>query len=204
MNHTTDQALVRGYLDRLERAAASLPTDRREELRSSISEHLDAAQAAEAGDPSVVRRTLDQLGPPEEVAAAAGAAPSAPRSTTRELAAVLLLTAGSLVAPFAGWLAGVVLLWTSQLWNIKEKVLGTLVWPGGYASVLLLLTWVGATETCTSSGETAPDGTATMTEVCTTEGFLLPAYLGPPVAAGLLVLPVVVAVLLYRRATRRA
>ena len=37
-----------------------------------------------------------------------------------------------------GWLVGVALLWTSDRWRIWEKVLGTLVWPFGYASVLVL------------------------------------------------------------------
>ena len=155
-------ALVQDYLRRLDRAAAALPPDRRRDLLEEISEHIAAARASGAGDDeAAVRTVLDRLGEPEEIVAAAredvpygwGPPPVAqPRGTGHELAAVLLLTAGSLV-PVVGWLAGVVLLWTSSLWRVREKVLGTLVVPLGpgvalFGGPLLLF---GRAETCTST-----------------------------------------------------
>jgi hypothetical protein len=59
------------------------------------------------------------------------------RSSFREVLAVLMLTFGSLLIGI-GWLVGVALLWTSDRWRVSEKVLGTLVWPFGYAGVLFL------------------------------------------------------------------
>ncbi len=48
---------------------------------------------------------------------------------------MILLLVGGLLAGI-GWLVGVVLLWTSRRWTIGDKVLGTLVWPGGVAAAL--------------------------------------------------------------------
>lgn len=205
MNSPSDDVLIHGYLDRLSRAAATLPQENREELLSSINEHIEAAREAEPANGLVVRRTLDRLGPPEEVAAAAGARPHRPASTTSELIAVLLLTLGSLVVPFVGWIVGVVLLWTSPLWKRREKALGTLVWPGGYFGVILLLTLPGGSQTCSGGEQMASDGTVTrIAETCTGEGFALPPWLGVPAAVLFLVLPAVVAVVLFRRASQRA
>lgn len=160
-------ALVAGYLERLERAAAGLPPDRRSELLEGIAEHISSADAV---DEAGVRTLLDRLGEPEEIVAAAredltgpawqsgwGPPPtvSVPRGTGHELAAVLMLTLGSFL-PVLGWLVGVVLLWTSSLWRVREKVLGTLVVPLGPGVVLVggaFLPFLGGGGVCTGSGE---------------------------------------------------
>jgi len=51
-------------------------------------------------------------------------------------AIVLLLGGGFLVG--LGWLAGVVLLWTSAVWTTRDKVVGTLFVPGGLALPFIL------------------------------------------------------------------
>lgn len=164
---TSSDALVHDYLGRLERAAAHLPPDRRAELLEGIAEHIDAARASGAApDEPSLRTVLDRLGPPEEIVAAAredlgpswggpapGWASTRPRGTGVELAAVLMLTVGSFV-PVAGWLVGVALLWSSSLWRLREKLLGTLVVPLGPGGVLLLgalLPFRGST-VCSSTG----------------------------------------------------
>jgi hypothetical protein len=38
---------------------------------------------------------------------------------------------------FAGWLVGVVLLWNSSVWTTRDKILATLIWPGGLAATFL-------------------------------------------------------------------
>lgn len=207
-----DDVLVSGYLDRLARATADLPPDRREELLASIAEHLDAAR--DPADPLAVRRALDRLGPAEVVAASAGApsAPGAPPSRPWwELAAVLLLTLGSLAAPLVGWLAGVVLLWMSRLWTTGEKVLGTLVLPGGLATALIggaVAVGVPSSSTTCSSGGTFDSGTGQFVQgplECVSSG--PPGWLRALLLLALLavvVSPVVVAVVLYRRAAARA
>lgn len=158
-------ALVDSYLARLQRAAAGLPPDRRSELLEGITEHI---RSADPGDEAEVRTLLDRLGEPEEIVAAAredlpgpawqggwGPRAPAPRETGHELAAVLMLTLGSFL-PVVGWLVGVVLLWTSSLWRVREKVLGTLVVPFGPGLVLVggaFLPFLGGGGVCTGSGE---------------------------------------------------
>jgi hypothetical protein len=72
--------------------------------------------------------------------------------------ALVLLTLGSLVS-WVGWVGGVLLLWASDRWTRRDKLLGTLVLPGG-----LLPAWAfargPATTTCvslvTGSGASIP------------------------------------------------
>ncbi len=61
-----------------------------------------------------------------------------PRIPSGDLLAVVGLIVGSLVLPIVGWLVGLVLLWRSRSWTILEKLLGTLVWPGGLLLPLAL------------------------------------------------------------------
>jgi hypothetical protein len=63
-----------------------------------------------------------------------------PRSSWREVAALVLLPFGGVIVPVAGWLVGVFFLWASDAWTRREKVLGTLIVPGGLLLPLLLLT----------------------------------------------------------------
>jgi hypothetical protein len=205
-----DHPAVHAYLARLEAAMAALSPVRREELRAEIVGHLSDALGSASPDDATVLGALDRLGPPEDIvaaeadgaAAAAIGAPAlvygpAPRrpGTGLELAAVLLLTVGSLV-PVAGWLTGVVLLWVSKRWRVGEKVLGTLVVPGGPLGLTLAMPFVlvAPPQTCTSTAEGV--------EVC--QGSVAAPWI-PVALAGLWVLlPVVVAVWLYRVAVRRA
>jgi hypothetical protein len=208
MTTSTVDALVAQYLQRLHAAAAGLPPDRRAELIEEIEGHIAGARAAgAAADEAAVRTLLDRLGPPEEIAAAAaedGLADAVPvvgreaPGTGLETAAVLLLTAGSLV-PAVGWVLGVALLWVSRRWTVREKVLGSLVVPGGPGLWLLYAVFRGAPE-CSRYLQPAPAGSTVEVVDCP------PLHDGPAWAllALLVVAPVVVAVLLLRRARARA
>jgi hypothetical protein len=33
-----------------------------------------------------------------------------------------------------GWVVGVVLLWRSRVWSVTDKLIGTLLWPGGFVT----------------------------------------------------------------------
>ena len=90
-----------------------------------------------------------------------------PRSTHRgwqETVAIVLLLVGGFIFVF-GWLVGVVLLWLSDVWTLRDKLLGTLVVPGGLALPAYLalgfglsssttdcVGQVGGAMTCTTSG----------------------------------------------------
>lgn len=218
--------LVDDYLERLDRAARVLPDERRVELVAEIREHVAQARAATGQDEAAARTALDRLGSPEEIVAAAredlppagpAAPPSyapAPRGTGLEVAAVLLLTVGSLV-PVVGWLVGVVLLWLSSLWRTREKVLGTLVVPFGPGGLLTFgaLLPLGRTETCTSVPAPVPPDAGSLAPAdpgpLAPEGFTCsvsgpPEWAYPAVLGAAVLASVAVAVLLLRRAQQRA
>jgi hypothetical protein len=141
--------LVADYLNRLAAAAVTLPADRRAELFEEISLHIAEARAVRdtAGEPSLpVADVLERLGQPEDIVRAAAedtesdaAAPAraqrAPRRRILDTGTVVLLLVGGLLIGL-GWIAGVVMLWASPRWRTSDKLVGTLVWPGGLAAVL--------------------------------------------------------------------
>jgi hypothetical protein len=223
---------VRAYLDRLDRCAAVLPTDQRTELVEEISRHIaDAMAIGQVRTEADMRTMLDRLGEPEEIVAAAsadagatpgftlsppyiGGAPVALRAptTTWEGITVVLLTIGSIV-PVIGWLAGVAMLWTSTRWRPGEKVLGTLIMPLGPAAVLWFALIPVSSESCTAGAVTSYDGTVTtyyddtvttVPQVCTHSGLVLSAWVGIPLILFWLIAPIVVAVVLFKRAAARA
>lgn len=123
---------------------------------------------------------------------------------TRELGALLLILGAVLllVLPLGllwavgSWTLGVALLWSSARWSTPEKLLGTLVWPGGLIGPLALLT--SASRICTQAAPTGA-GPPTMADpVCTGSGF--DPVVGIPLAVVVSVAPVVVAGVLLHRA----
>jgi len=98
------------------------------------------------------------------------------------------------------WPIGVILLWTSTAWNTRDKLIGTLVPPGGYLGVSLLL-FAGVGSYSTSSTCAQPE-----------TGPLACTYSGPPgwlttvgtvVGIFILVLPILTAFYLGIRAVER-
>ena len=132
----TPEDLITDYLGRLERELADLPRARRREVVEEISEHIE-----EAGAHTEVEtlNVLERLGDPAEIAAEARARfeIEPPRSGWPEIAALVLLLVGGFF--FAvGWLVGLVLLWTSPVWSMRDKIIGSLFFPGGLGLPLLL------------------------------------------------------------------
>jgi len=123
------------YLRRLHRSMADLPAERRDEILAEIEEHI-AEGLAERATESDVRNVLERLGDPADIAAEArerfGIKPTR-RSWTDPAAIILLLIGGFTII---GWFVGVVLLWISDAWNTRDKIIGTLVVPGGLAGAL--------------------------------------------------------------------
>jgi hypothetical protein len=52
------------------------------------------------------------------------------RRWIRDVSAIALLTFGVVIFT-VGWLVGAVMLWSSPTWRVRDKILGTLVFPGG-------------------------------------------------------------------------
>jgi uncharacterized membrane protein len=140
MKSTADQ-LVDDYLKRLKRELAGVPRERRNELVQEISEHIAEARAGlEAESEAEIRTLLDRLGDPAEIAGEARARFGVqPRQKNwHDIAALIFLLVGGLILPVIGWFIGVVLLWTSSAWTTGEKLIGTLLVPGGLALPLFL------------------------------------------------------------------
>lgn len=131
----TSHPLGDEYLRRLERAARVLPRHQREELVAEVRSHLEAGLPADPSDAGV-RDLLDALGAPDEIVAAARPDRPPARRGAREVFALVLLVTG--FPPLIGWAVGVGLLVWSPLWSPRQKLLGVLVWPGGYAVVVAL------------------------------------------------------------------
>lgn len=155
MTATTLHPLAAEYLESLERAARRLPRGERRELVEEISAHL--SEATDPGIPDAeVLTVLDRLGEPEDIVEAQRpeqGAPSDRRGPLEWSAIVLLLVGGFILG--VGWIVGVVLLWSSRAWNTREKLIGTLVVPGGLAALL-------PTVVITSSTEAVLDSTAVL------------------------------------------
>jgi fucose permease len=81
----------------------------------------------------------------------AAALPARPGS--KEYFALLLLLVGGIVLPGIGWIAGVLLLWLSHVWTTREKLIGTLLVPGGLAGAFYLMFVSGSMETCVGVSE---------------------------------------------------
>jgi uncharacterized membrane protein len=143
---TINDPIALAYLSRLRAATADLPPDEREELVSSIAEHI-ATSLAEADEPgeAAVRTILDRLGDPATIAAEArgqlvgqrrpfapmpyppvvtGAPPApADRPGALEWTGVIVLGLGSYVLPIVGTVVGLVLICMSKWWTTGQKAL---------------------------------------------------------------------------------
>jgi hypothetical protein len=148
--------LAQDYLQRLRRAGRGLPPERRHELVNEIAAHLAEAIAPGASEQEA-RDAVQRLGSPREIVEAER--PDRPGSANppgrREWATVILLPLGGFVLG-VGWLAGVALLWSSRLWTTREKLIGTLIVPGGIATALLVVVLTATKHRCTSLTSTNP------------------------------------------------
>ena len=171
MVSSSDDELIRRYLARLDEAASGMPADRRRELIDEISAHIDEAMAAQPAPPGGAATVLDQLGSPEEIVRAAGAGlpgavPAGAGSPLGavEIIAILALLIGGIILPVVGWLVGVVLLWMSPRWKAGDKLLATLVWPGGLLAPVVAFLVLGAVATF-SVGSVCTGGVGTVTGI---------------------------------------
>jgi hypothetical protein len=128
--------IIDGYLARLRGALTGLPAPRQQELLDDVRRHIAEARGALQNETDAdILNILDRIGEPADIAAAArgnldGPARPPSRIGAIEIGAVVL-------TPFL-WPVGVILLWISSAWNTRDKLIGTLVPPGGYLGVGLL------------------------------------------------------------------
>jgi len=131
--------LIDAYLRRLEKELADLPTAKRHEIVDEIRSHIAGERSAMVDETDAnLMNLLDRLGDPAEIAAEArsGAerrrpAPGFRRFGTLEVLALALM--------LLAWPVGVILLWASRAWTTREKVLGSVLPPGGYPGAFLVM-----------------------------------------------------------------
>jgi hypothetical protein len=150
--------LVEDYLKRLNRELRDLPRARRRELVDEIAEHISEGRAdLEVEDEATIRTLLERLGTPEDIAADAHERFGVRRrSGAIDVVALVLVLIGGVVIPVLGWLIGVVLLWVSEIWTTREKLIGTLVVPGGLALPVFLMSYPASSEICASINGAPP------------------------------------------------
>jgi hypothetical protein len=188
----TDQ-LIADYLHRVRLALEHLTPSRRDEILEDLTQHITEARSHFSSDSEAELRTLlDHLGSPAEIAEAAGVRP---HTSKIEPWVPWMLVFGAFVF-FVGWLIGLVMLWSSQTWRLRDKLLGTLIWPGGLLFPLFLGGVGGSSDTC--------QGTSSSGSVhCATHGGL-PAPLSTVIIIMIFLAPILVAVHLDRVRRRRA
>jgi hypothetical protein len=198
MNSAT-QSLVTRYLRDLERALHDLPGSRRREMVDDIRAHID--EAATSASEADVRTILDQVGDPESIAAEARERFGIERQKAGILegGAIALLLVGGVILPGVGWIIGAVLLWLSRVWTVRDKLIGTLLVPGGLASAFFLGLFATGTSSSCETVKTVPGGSEV--GICSAE------TIGPGIWSTLLLVflilaPIATAIYLGRRAWR--
>ena len=129
-------------------------------------------------DAASVRTLLDRVGDPIAIAAEAGAPP--PGAGRWDAWAPWLIIFG-FVASGLGWIAGVLILWTSPTWSQRDKLIGTFVPLGGLVALFFgLVAALHAAASCpgpaacTTKGVTLPLGVAIPLIVVGLAAHLLP------------------------------
>lgn len=198
-------ALVADYLRRLEKELSDLPRPRRRELVEEISEHINEARTGlESQSEAEIRTLLDRLGDPADIAAEArerfGIQPK--KSGAVEVGALILLPIGGVIVPILGWVVGVILLWISEVWSKREKLIGTFLVPGGLALPVYLIGFfsLDAGESCVSNRGPG----ARIRETCSGGASSLESILLVLILILLVVTPLVTTAYLARRMRRRS
>jgi hypothetical protein len=125
---TTADTLVDNYLRDLQAELRDLPAARQREILAEVGEHITEARATlDADTEAAIRTLLERLGDPADIAAEArerfGVQPEPTKPATPWLEVIALV---ALAVPFLGWVVGVVLVWVSQRWTTRDKVIGTI------------------------------------------------------------------------------
>jgi uncharacterized membrane protein len=129
---TTPRAhqIIGEYMTRMEGALAQVPNARRQELLDELRTHIVEARSQLPNETEAdLLNILDRLGDPAETAAAE-LGRNEPTPKHRQSSRALEIVTIVLLPLF--WPVGVVLLWISNSWTTRDKLIGTFVAPGGY------------------------------------------------------------------------
>jgi len=199
--------LVGVYMARLGAALAGLPPESRDEIAGEIANHIAEERAGLSAESDAdLQSLLERVGDPIEIAAAADVqVTSAAAARTwggLEVAALVLIP--------LFWPVGVILLWLSSAWRVRDKVIGTVLPPVGFLGFALAgpaALLGGGGGSCVTESDSAGN---VIYQSCTGVAALpgwVQALLGVAALAGiavLLVMPVLVAIYLAIRLRRGA
>ena len=171
--------LVRRYLAQLDAALQGVDASRREEILAEVHEHIEEGRdGLDTDDAASVRTLLDRVGDPIAIAAEAGAPP--PGAGRWDAWAPWLIIFG-FIASGLGWIAGVLILWTSPTWSQRDKLIATFVPLAGLVALFFgLVAALHAAASCpgpaacTTKGVTLPLGVAILLIVVGLAAHLLP------------------------------
>lgn len=142
MNHGIDDALLRDYLAQLQTKLTLGFADHTEEILYGVRDHMADALERGLAAPEIIAG----LGSPDEIAAGStmlsagmprAVLPPAPGKTESYRDSTLWLITTCILLPFGaflagiGWLFGVAGLWMGTRWKLWEKIMGTVILPGG-------------------------------------------------------------------------
>jgi hypothetical protein len=134
-----EDALLADYLIRVRRAARRLPRGRREWVIGRAGDRIAMALDADHAAAPDVTAILTRLGEPQLLVQSVDGHVPGDEARWADYLAVLLLVIGG-IAFLPIWIGGAVLLWASPRWQLRERLIGTLIWPGGLAGFWFLVT----------------------------------------------------------------
>ncbi|WP_127355602.1 hypothetical protein [Actinacidiphila soli] len=132
------------------------------------------------------------MGPPAAGASGAGVG-------GLEIATVVLLLVGGFLFGI-GWIVGLILVWSSRRWTPVDKLLGTLLFPGGLVLPVLAVGGLLYAASGSCSDDFAQAGKGAVVQ-CTSDGGVNPV-LGIVIMALLVIVPIATGIHLVRRARR--
>jgi hypothetical protein len=198
--------LVADYLARLGSALVDVPSDRRDEIIGEIRSHIAEERSRLADETDAdVHNLLDRIGDPAELAAAARSASQATPEPAMKGGAGVVEILALVLTPLI-WPVGVILLWVSPKWSVRDKLIGTFLPPGGYPAIFLALTVGAFTPAYTSSCGTSTDSQGNVISQSCTGFAALPGWEQTLITVAtvggaviLLLLPVLVGIYLATR-----
>lgn len=157
--HTTSDRIIEEYLGDLRDALRTVNPSSSKEFVAEIEQHISEGRTSlEPGDEVGLRNLLERIGSPSALANELKETEPARTVSAMDRATPWLIMFGGFAFGF-GWLVGLYGLWSSKTWRIWDKLLGTLIWPGGLLGIFYLFLASSSVTTCSGfsrAGQTAP------------------------------------------------
>lgn len=145
----SDAQLIDEYLESVSRALDEAGVGAKHSIVEGLREHIEN-EISRRSDVDV-RSLLGEIGSPSDIASAAGdGEPNSPVGEWREWVAVVLVLLGGYVWGI-GWVVGIILIWNSDAWRLRQKVLATFIVPGGLSAAWWWFLATSGPSGCTSA-----------------------------------------------------